>query len=88
MVDRFPYDIVFMDCQMPEMDGYQAVREIRRREAAGRRVPVIALTAHALDDDRQRCLEAGMNEYLKKPVSPEELGRVLLRWVPSEEAAG
>jgi CheY-like chemotaxis protein len=87
MVDRFPYDLVLMDCQMPEMDGYDAAREIRRREAAGRRVPIVALTAHALDEDRQRCLDAGMDEYVRKPVSPEELSRTLLRWAPAPDVS-
>jgi len=69
-----------MDMQMPVMDGLNATREIRRRpELAG--LPVVAMTANALDDDRQRCEEAGMNDFLVKPVDPEALWGMLRRWV-------
>jgi PAS domain S-box-containing protein len=76
---RIGYDLVLMDCQMPDMDGYDATRELRRREAAagGRRTPVVALTASAMPEDRQKCADCGMDDYLAKPVRLEDLGRVL-----------
>jgi CheY-like chemotaxis protein len=71
------YAAVLMDCQMPEMDGYEAAREIRRGEAAGAHLPIIAMTAAAMDDDRTRCLEAGMDGYVAKPFRPADLEEVL-----------
>jgi signal transduction histidine kinase/ActR/RegA family two-component response regulator len=72
-------DVVFMDCQMPVMDGYEATRRIRSAEHPRAQVPIIALTAHALAEDRQRCEAAGMNDYLAKPVTGDALARVLRR---------
>ncbi|MDW7709658.1 MAG: ATP-binding protein [Deferrisomatales bacterium] len=77
-----PYDLVLMDVQMPGLDGIQATRRIREREASGgARVPIIGLTAHALPEDRARCLEAGMDDYLAKPVEPETLHAAVERWL-------
>jgi signal transduction histidine kinase/CheY-like chemotaxis protein len=75
-----PYDLILMDCQMPEMDGYEAAREIRRREGAGRHVNIVAMTAEAMAGARDRCLESGMDDYLPKPVRMEDLCAVLQKW--------
>jgi len=81
MAGNLRYDIIFMDCFMPELDGYGATAELRRSEAPeGRRLPVIALTANAMAKDRARCLAAGMDDYLSKPVRLEEIRGALRRW--------
>jgi PAS domain S-box-containing protein len=80
---RQRYDAVLMDCQMPNMDGYQATAELRSREAAGRHTPVIAMTAHAMAGDRQRCLDAGMDDYISKPMRHADLAAVLVAWIPT-----
>ena len=77
--DRQPFDAVLMDLQMPDIDGFEVTRRIRNVEGAERRVPVIATTAHALDGDRERCLTAGMDEYLTKPIQFDELFAALER---------
>jgi CheY-like chemotaxis protein len=76
------FDLVFMDCEMPEMDGYAAVREIRKLEVAGRRVPVVAISGYAMPEDEQRCRDAGMDGFLAKPVSLEDLHSVLVKFAP------
>lgn len=88
MAGQSDYHIVIMDCMMPVMDGYQATVEIRRFElSAGGRVPIVALTANATTYDRPRCLEAGMDDYMTKPVSIEALYTMLYRWVGVSESA-
>ena len=80
-VGRIPYAAVLMDCQMPDMDGYEATGEIRRREGHRHHTPVIAMTAGASSEDEARCLQAGMDDFVSKPASPAELKRVIQRWV-------
>jgi len=87
-LERTRFDLILLDCQMPEMDGYQVAGRIRERErtaagAAPRHLPIIALTAHALEADRERCLSAGMDDYLSKPCSKKMLQAALARWLPA-----
>jgi len=84
-VTRTQYSLILMDCQMPEMDGLQATKEIRKLEAlTGKHSPIIALTAHAMTNDRLECLAAGMDDYISKPVSQKKLGEILQRWLPRD----
>jgi len=86
-LEETAYDLVLMDCQMPEMDGYEATRRMREKSGDRWQIPVIALTAHAMRGDREKCLAAGMNDYIAKPFRVETLSQVLVRWLPSEDAA-
>jgi CheY-like chemotaxis protein len=86
-LSRIPYSAILMDCHMPEMDGYEATREIRRREKeSGGHTPIIALTAGAMIGDREKALDAGMDDYIAKPAKRGELEAMLERWVPREDA--
>ncbi|OQW94894.1 MAG: hypothetical protein BWK79_04395 [Beggiatoa sp. IS2] len=80
-ITRTRYNAIFMDCQMPVMDGYQATKIIRQQQGSERHTPIIALTANALEGDRQKCLEASMDDYLSKPFKMESLREMVQRWV-------
>ncbi len=83
-LERIAYAVVLMDCHMPVMDGFQATHAIRRREGGGRRTPIIAMTANAMQEDRKQCLEAGMDDFLSKPVAGKALAETLNRWMPCD----
>lgn len=88
-VKKIPYDLVLMDMQMPNMDGYQATSAIRKRELTRglARMPVLAMTANAMTGDREKCLKAGMDDYMSKPIKPADLKNMLRHWLPSRPAA-
>jgi CheY-like chemotaxis protein len=110
-LEMIPYDMVLMDVQMPEMDGLEATREIRKREklltqkkdagfsdelsalsfqhsARSKHIPIIAMTAHAMEGDKEMCLKAGMDDYLSKPIRPGKFGETIARWIHNDAAAG
>ena len=79
------FDLVFMDCQMPRMDGYTTTGEIRILQGNQKHTPIIAMTAHAMRGDRERCIAAGMDDYVSKPIDPDMVIRVLRRWLPEQQ---
>jgi CheY-like chemotaxis protein len=81
-LDNLGVDAILMDCEMPGMDGFEATAEIRRREGSGKRIPIIAMTAQEGEEVRERCVAAGMDDYVAKPIGLSNLKAVLLRWVP------
>ncbi len=76
------YDLIFMDCQMPELDGYEATHRIRKHQSIEGHVTIIAMTANEMQGDREKCLKAGMDDYISKPVSPKDFEIALRRWGP------
>ena len=90
VLTSIPYDLVLMDVQRPVMDGYEATARIRDPASTVQNhdIPVIAMTAHAMSCDREKCLRAGMNDYIAKPVSPNALAKVLAKWLPKRAFAG
>ena len=86
MLRILPYDCIFMDCQMPEMNGYEAAAEIRRQEAPGSHIAIVAMTAEVLGDGRQRCLDSGMDDFVSKPIRIESLVDALKRWAPAGQS--
>ena len=84
MLKLLPYDLVFMDCHMPEMNGYEAVAAIRRRESGGRHIPIVAMTADAMEGYREQCLAAGMDDFITKPVKMESLVQTVKKWAPAK----
>jgi two-component system sensor histidine kinase/response regulator len=86
-LQRKKYDLVMMDVQMPEMDGFEATQRIRDLEGEATHIPIIAMTAHAMKGDRERCMLAGMDDYLSKPIEPDNMFAIIQRWISKEDAA-
>jgi two-component system sensor histidine kinase/response regulator len=84
MLEMPPYDLILMDCQMP-MDGCEATQKIRRGQGERGRIPIIAVTANSMEGDKARCLQAGMDDYIGKPIKAEHLREIVRRWAPQEE---
>ncbi|MGF1535696.1 MAG: ATP-binding protein [Elainellaceae cyanobacterium] len=82
-IDRHCFDIILMDCQLPEMDGYETTRRIRQAESSQHRIPIVGITAHAMLGDREQCLAAGMDDYLSKPIRLDELEATVRKWLPA-----
>jgi CheY-like chemotaxis protein len=87
-ITRSPYDIILMDCQMPELDGYEATRQIRKSGGRFRSTPIIAVTANAMDGDREKCLASGMSDYMSKPVLAQTLASTLEKWILPDGSVG
>lgn len=81
LVEKQRYDLIFMDIQMPKMDGYETTKEIRQLEKGSHHTPIVALTANALQGDREKCINAGMDDYISKPFRSSDLERVLSQWL-------
>jgi CheY-like chemotaxis protein len=81
------FDVIFMDCQMPTLDGYAATAAIRRREGDAQRTPIVAMTANAMPGDRERCITAGMDDYIAKPIDDAVLRQALDKWGPQRSTA-
>ena len=85
-LETIPYDLVLMDCHMPRMDGYEATKAIRKsKKVRDPAIPIIAMTAGAMQEDRDKCLEAGMDDYLSKPVVPKTLTETLDKWLSKKD---
>ena len=84
---RAPYPLIFMDCQMPEMDGFEATAMIRKMEGSSGHTPIVAMTANAMKGDREKCLAAGMDDYVAKPIRPKDLQTILDTWLPKRGEA-
>lgn len=86
-VRKAPYHLILMDCMMPEMDGFEATRQIRMLEQGQRHTPIVAITANAMKGDRERCLDSGMDDYVSKPFDMKALLLLLDRWLANKDTA-